>query len=1208
MQGSSTSVSATNSQLDMDVDDLMRSLSGRTLAGLSAKAISSSDDSTPVPSPPVGRTRMGPAVVTITSSDESTPVSSPPVGRTKSPEPPADDPETLKRLEIEAQILNELEQSIGSASSSAPQSPVIPARLSAQNSFSLLKSLSAQKLPYVPESGVPSLPEDHLFELDANLTASDEEDAQDENGGSWLDGEGDDAPTDEAVETAKDVEVEAAPAGDASENVAEGVAGDVAEEVTGDAAEDATEDVPGDATEKVAEDVPEDAAEKVAKDVAVDVAEDAPENAAENTAEDVTKDVPENAAENTAEDDPAPAGEAVATDTASSDAKIEAAQAEDVTTEDAPGAADAAEPTVPVDNASPSAPEPAASSASDAAPQPPPTKPSGFRVSALAGGTALARFRKAATKVVRSLRFTSAVGTKAAVQGRVQKKLKEQRNLWANVRGGAGTLAVALKHGKEKDAVKEQTLKRAENAGVVTDEAKFADVPVWVRGDIELYDRENLSKRELIKSHAITKSLIDKWWKLMVRKPNGSYASTIDRVHYIELNMRLYKALVDPFVQAEALDSAEKDWKEDSKGHDVLNYDLFFNSIFELVDNWTDGAEPAEYFSFLDYLWNKITVNGKHWRDTDEIYCSEDEESEEEEEDDEEEEDEGKAVAPPARSKANKARSGAEAKAKADADARANARREAAEEAARERDRAARLKMDEEAAARIEASKKKREDEESERRTKKDGKTSKKLLSAPIIHVIHGVDRSDETGGRTTMLTIQGDRLDGEAKDGKRSSIKLVVNGVDVTDVTVKDSHTVEVLLPSSMLATKDSSPPTLRLITETGSVTVQQPIMFADRPTITAVRRPKGSELRQAVAPGFRPVVLKGSNFFPGSSVHVGGQPVDNVTVLNPTTIVAQIAGHHFALDVVSDLIVEADGAFSLPVRTELAKVLEIVPDAANQSDELARLLGKPTESLAVAPGSTASVSGMTDDSRSVASHSRMAPLRTRNKQVPAPPSVASRGGHDAHEASYKLEEDTPASLGVGIQAAGTSRNVYCQKFWSLGGGFKMNSVPPSNSRADTTARGLHKVTRVRTNYNQRLVMDRARLGKPGDVASSPPAPAHTSAAQTHSPSKASWPERGLKGSTSTGERDRRRRAVQESTTSPLSPPKRRSNVPSLKLRRDTDRYAARDPRRAATDRPAKASDFLPQLPTRETNSARPHRPKREVMGSTVTSLPPIA
>ncbi|CAM9636375.1 unnamed protein product [Discosporangium mesarthrocarpum] len=88
---------------------------------------------------------------------------------------------------------------------------------------------------------------------------------------------------------------------------------------------------------------------------------------------------------------------------------------------------------------------------------------------------------------------------------------------------------------------------------------------------------------------------------------------------FLQMMVKLHVLIVYPPVDlGVALSNATKDWERDSRGSEVMDYSRFIDSMFELVDIWTDGVEEEEYTDMLDLIregiakarWTYLTLTG----------------------------------------------------------------------------------------------------------------------------------------------------------------------------------------------------------------------------------------------------------------------------------------------------------------------------------------------------------------------------------------------------------------------------------------------------------------------------------------------------------------------------------------------------------------------------------------------------------------------
>lgn len=116
----------------------------------------------------------------------------------------------------------------------------------------------------------------------------------------------------------------------------------------------------------------------------------------------------------------------------------------------------------------------------------------------------------------------------------------------------------------------------------VSKENELSDVPYWNQGNAELYSCEALRARFGLRQHPKLKMILHKWWTMLVFSTHASrepISTEVEKQDYCRLLLLIYKALLNPFNQAEAETSAEKDWQADSKGHDVLGSELFMDAM-----------------------------------------------------------------------------------------------------------------------------------------------------------------------------------------------------------------------------------------------------------------------------------------------------------------------------------------------------------------------------------------------------------------------------------------------------------------------------------------------------------------------------------------------------------------------------------------------------------------------------------------------------
>ena len=142
------------------------------------------------------------------------------------------------------------------------------------------------------------------------------------------------------------------------------------------------------------------------------------------------------------------------------------------------------------------------------------------------------------------------------------------------------------------------------------------------QGDMEMYTVQHLMERANLKRDPLIRLSVDAFWNI-TQLSKSSDNNHLTKEGYIQLNRMLHLALV-PIEEKEVLErSVLVDWKKDSQGNEELSYDLFFESMFELVDIWCEEIDSFEYVAFLDRVLDAIAVrdvNGDvHLRKVDQV-------------------------------------------------------------------------------------------------------------------------------------------------------------------------------------------------------------------------------------------------------------------------------------------------------------------------------------------------------------------------------------------------------------------------------------------------------------------------------------------------------------------------------------------------------------------------------------------------------------
>ena len=138
------------------------------------------------------------------------------------------------------------------------------------------------------------------------------------------------------------------------------------------------------------------------------------------------------------------------------------------------------------------------------------------------------------------------------------------------------------------------------------------------QGDLSLYSDDALLQRSRLRHHPEIKKCSDRWWHcLLIPTFDANMDGKLQRDEYIIfhkcINMALQagvEGLVDgtPISSQVATQMAIEDFESDSAGTDSVDAERFRNSLFELVDMWTETTDPQEYVDFLEFLFSSMAT------------------------------------------------------------------------------------------------------------------------------------------------------------------------------------------------------------------------------------------------------------------------------------------------------------------------------------------------------------------------------------------------------------------------------------------------------------------------------------------------------------------------------------------------------------------------------------------------------------------------
>jgi hypothetical protein len=113
-----------------------------------------------------------------------------------------------------------------------------------------------------------------------------------------------------------------------------------------------------------------------------------------------------------------------------------------------------------------------------------------------------------------------------------------------------------------------------------------------MQGDPEMMTLAAMRDRQAIKEDTKLIELCRKWWDDREIRGDGQDADGMDKEAYTILSMALHKHLVPEISEGELLDAVDRDWAQDCPSQkEVMTFDDFYTSMFELCDTWIDGTD-----------------------------------------------------------------------------------------------------------------------------------------------------------------------------------------------------------------------------------------------------------------------------------------------------------------------------------------------------------------------------------------------------------------------------------------------------------------------------------------------------------------------------------------------------------------------------------------------------------------------------------------
>ena len=119
-------------------------------------------------------------------------------------------------------------------------------------------------------------------------------------------------------------------------------------------------------------------------------------------------------------------------------------------------------------------------------------------------------------------------------------------------------------------------------------------LPSLAQGDLDMYTEANLEKRFKLRRAPEVLEALQMWWSCAQRsiRTERREGHGLVRDEYMRICMKIYRAMIAEFDEAEAAECSEQDWVQDAKGEPELSRERFMDAMFELADVWTKSIEP----------------------------------------------------------------------------------------------------------------------------------------------------------------------------------------------------------------------------------------------------------------------------------------------------------------------------------------------------------------------------------------------------------------------------------------------------------------------------------------------------------------------------------------------------------------------------------------------------------------------------------------
>ena len=165
--------------------------------------------------------------------------------------------------------------------------------------------------------------------------------------------------------------------------------------------------------------------------------------------------------------------------------------------------------------------------------------------------------------------------------------------------------------------------RRAHKLKISLARSRDRTTPYWLQCDAAMDEAENAAKRHALRDHPLVLDALGLWWETMARHL-GAHPDEceVPEREYVRFSLRLYKAMINDWDEAEAAASARDDWEHDAQGRAAMGRTTFEGGLFELADVWAHDIDATEYAALLHQLFGCVSTGPAAlatWREVDEI-------------------------------------------------------------------------------------------------------------------------------------------------------------------------------------------------------------------------------------------------------------------------------------------------------------------------------------------------------------------------------------------------------------------------------------------------------------------------------------------------------------------------------------------------------------------------------------------------------------